>query len=219
MGSDPTTYNGGSLVAMCGKNCVAIASDLRFGIQAMTVGMDFPKIFPLDDDSGPKLCVGLSGLASDVQTLSTAIKAFTKSALIESQGSFPTSLLRPSTLASRISTMLYGQRFSPWFVEPIIAGIDESFDGNNSPFICSIDLLGSISIANDFVTSGTASSSLSGICESLWAPDMDQEQLFEAVSQALLSAMGRDALSGWGTVVHIITPEGRTIRHVECRMD
>ena len=28
------TYNGSALVAMVGKNCVAIASDRRFGIQA-----------------------------------------------------------------------------------------------------------------------------------------------------------------------------------------
>ena len=217
--SDPTTYNGGSVVAMCGKNCVAIASDLRFGTQAMTVGMDFPKIFPLDEDSGPKLCIGLSGLATDIQTLSTTIKAFTKAALIDAQGTFPTSLLRPITLASRISTMLYGQRFSPWFVEPIVAGIDDSIDGNNTPFICSMDLLGSIVFAKDFAVSGTASSSLAGVCESLWAPEMDSEQIFEAVSQALLSATGRDALSGWGAVVHLITPEGRTMRHIQCRMD
>lgn len=216
---DPTTYNGGSVVAMCGKNCVAIASDLRFGVQAMTIGMDFSKIFPLDEDGGPKLCVALSGLAADIQTLSVTIKSLAKSALIESQGSFPVSKLRPSILASRISSMLYGPRFSPWFVEPLIAGIDDTCDEKNSPFICSMDLLGSIVFAKDFVTSGTASSSLSGICESLWAPDMNSEQLFEAVSQALLSASNRDALTGWGVVVHLITPEGRTVRHIQSRMD
>jgi 20S proteasome subunit beta 3 len=30
-------YNGGSVVAMVGKNCVAIASDLRLGNQALNV--------------------------------------------------------------------------------------------------------------------------------------------------------------------------------------
>lgn len=59
------SYNGGSVVAMTGKNCVAIACDKRFGIQYSTVGMDFQKIFEM----GPNLYLGLAGLATDVQTV------------------------------------------------------------------------------------------------------------------------------------------------------
>ena len=58
-------YNGAAIIAMRGKDCVAIASDRRFGIQAQTVGMDFQKIF----DMGPHLYVGLPGLATDTQTV------------------------------------------------------------------------------------------------------------------------------------------------------
>jgi 20S proteasome subunit beta 3 len=36
--------NGGSVVAMVGKNCVAIASDLRLGNQALTVATNFEKV-------------------------------------------------------------------------------------------------------------------------------------------------------------------------------
>ena len=32
----------------------------------------------------------------------------------------------------------------------------------------------------------------------------DPEELFEVLSQCLLSAVDRDALSGWGAVVHIM---------------
>ncbi len=59
------SYNGAAVVAMKGKNCVAIAADRRFGIQAQTVAMDFQKIFEM----GPNLYVGLPGLATDVQTV------------------------------------------------------------------------------------------------------------------------------------------------------
>jgi len=34
-------YNGGTLIGMKGKDCVAIATDKRFGIQAQTVSLDF----------------------------------------------------------------------------------------------------------------------------------------------------------------------------------
>ena len=38
-------YNGGSVLAMRGKNCVAIATDLRLGNQALLVSENFDKVF------------------------------------------------------------------------------------------------------------------------------------------------------------------------------
>ena len=58
-------YNGAAIVAMIGKDCVAIAADRRLGIQAQTVSINFQKIFPMND----KLLVGLPGLATDVCTV------------------------------------------------------------------------------------------------------------------------------------------------------
>lgn len=58
-------YNGSAIMAMVGKECVAIACDKRFGVQALTMGTDYEKIFPIHD----QLFVGLPGLASDVDTL------------------------------------------------------------------------------------------------------------------------------------------------------
>ena len=58
-------YNGGSVVAMKGRNCVAIATDKRLGAQALTISTQFPKAFPVTDH----VYLGLVGLASDVQTL------------------------------------------------------------------------------------------------------------------------------------------------------
>ena len=50
---------------MIGKNCVAIASDKRFGVRMSTLSTEFSKIFPATD----KCFIGLPGLATDVQTL------------------------------------------------------------------------------------------------------------------------------------------------------
>lgn len=58
-------YNGAAIVAMIGKECVAIAADRRLGIQAQTVATNFQKIFQMNDT----LFVGLPGLATDVQTV------------------------------------------------------------------------------------------------------------------------------------------------------
>jgi 20S proteasome subunit beta 3 len=58
-------YNGGSVVAMKGKNCVAIASDMRLGMKFMTVSTEFSKIYNVSE----RCMLGLAGLATDAQTL------------------------------------------------------------------------------------------------------------------------------------------------------
>jgi 20S proteasome subunit beta 3 len=58
-------YNGGAIIGMKGRNCVAIAADRRFGVQALTLSTEFQKIFQATD----KIYFGLAGLATDVQTL------------------------------------------------------------------------------------------------------------------------------------------------------
>jgi 20S proteasome subunit beta 3 len=48
---------------------------------------------------------------------------------------------------------------------------------------------------------------------------MDPENLFEVLSQCLLASIDRDALSGWGAVVHIITADGVITRQLKTRQD
>lgn len=50
---------------MAGKECVAIGSDLRLGVQFQTLATDHKKVFRIHD----KLYVGLAGLSTDAQTL------------------------------------------------------------------------------------------------------------------------------------------------------
>lgn len=52
-------------VAMTGKECVAIACDLRFGVQNQTNATDMTKVFKIHD----QLYCGLAGLATDMMTL------------------------------------------------------------------------------------------------------------------------------------------------------
>ncbi|KAG0173094.1 proteasome core particle subunit beta 3 [Apophysomyces sp. BC1034] len=199
-------YNGGSVVAMVGKDCVAIAADKRLGQQFMTVATEFQKIFQASEKS----FIGLPGLATDVLTLSERFRFKVNMYKMREERD-----IEPKTLAHVVSSTLYERRFGPYFVEPVIAGLDK----DNKPFICSMDLIGCINFAKDFVVSGTAGPNLYGMCESLWEPDLEPEDLFETISQALLNAQDRDALSGWGAVVHIITPKEIITRSLKTRQD
>lgn len=92
-------------------------------------------------------------------------------------------------------------RFSPFFVEPMIVALDED---TLEPYMCDMDLIGCVNKSDNFVVGGTSSSQLYGLCEALWEPDMEEDQLFETISQALVSACNRDAISGWGAKVYIM---------------
>lgn len=92
-------------------------------------------------------------------------------------------------------------RFGPYFVEPVVAGLDIK---TLKPYICCMDLIGCISAPEDFAVGGTSTNQLFGMCEVLWQPDLEPEDLFETISQALVNAMDRDALAGWGAVVTVM---------------
>jgi len=204
-------YNGGCVVAMAGDGCVAIASDRRYGIrQLTTVSMNAQKIFPMND----KCMVGLSGLATDVLTVSSLLQMRHKLFQLREDRPMPM-----GHMTSMISCALYEKRFGPWFVNPVVAGLDE----NNQPVICSYDLIGAASVARlpeqGFACSGTSEDQLLGVCESFWRPGLKPDELFETLAQCLLAANDRDCLAGWGGVVHVITPEGITTKTLKGRMD
>lgn len=58
-------YNGGAIIAMAGKDCVVVGSDLRLGVQFQTLATDYKKVYRIHD----RLIVGLAGLATDAETL------------------------------------------------------------------------------------------------------------------------------------------------------
>ncbi len=91
-------------------------------------------------------------------------------------------------------------RFGPWFCEPVIAGLRE----DNTPYLSGMDLIGAPVFPDNFVVSGTCTANMHGLCEAMFKPDMETEELFEVISQCMLSAVDRDAISGWGVVVHIM---------------
>ena len=60
-------------------------------------------------------------------------------------------------------------RFGPYYVEPVIAGLEK---GTNKPFIAATDLIGCLTLPKDFAVAGTASDKMFGVAEGLWEPDL-----------------------------------------------
>lgn len=203
-------YNGSGMIAMTGKNCVAIASDTRLGIQQQTVATNVKKMFKMHD----KCYLGMCGLASDMLSLEQKFKFRLKMYELREERK-----IKPSAFANLVSSVLYAKRFGPWFIEPLVAGLEDKGEQKDVPYICAMDLIGAPVITNDFLVGGTCTEQLYGTCEAMYRADMEPDELFETISQCLLASVDRDCLAGWGAEVIIITPDGCHTRQLKSRQD
>ena len=112
--------------------------------------MDFSKCFEMS----PHLWLGLTGLATDVMTVQQKME-FRKSMYELSESRTMT----PKTFAAVLSNMLYERRFGPFFINPVIAGLDPA---TKAPYITSMDLIGNMTEPEDFAVAGTCEDQLFG---------------------------------------------------------
>lgn len=177
----------------------------------------------------PHLMVAFVGFEGDVQSLSQDLQTQVRSKLNRALG-FSTSIeetirrgyISPKALASITSHMLYQNR-GRYYVEPLVVGLSSppssSTPVDPKPYLCAMDMIGAKSTSQSFVCSGAASKSLYGTAEALWEPDMDQDRLLKACGEAFQSALERDCLSGYGSIVYLITKDGITEYDLATRND
>lgn len=229
--------NGGSLLAMAGTDCVALAVDKRFASGPALVNISPRNVLA----PAPTVLVGFTGLEGDVQSLQHELTALVASQRNRGLGFMTTVYeqsrpkLSPKVMASLTSHVLYGRKQSPYYVEPLVIGLqpelrkwatgstiekdvgdDQNAQPSDSslphiiyrPFLCSMDCIGATSQSSNFVCAGAASKSLFGTAEAMWEPNMDSGRLIEVCGRAFLGALERDCLSGYGAIVYLITKDG-----------
>ncbi|CCW62451.1 unnamed protein product [Phytomonas sp. EM1] len=200
-------YNGGSVLAMAGKECFVILSDNRLGERFKTISMEAPKLHVVND----AVVYGLTGLQTDQLTFSNKLSFRTKLYKLREERD-----ISGKAFASLVASLLYEARFGPWFVEPVVASLNKK---TGEVYLCAMDLLGAPCEPEDYVCAGTCANSLHGMCEALWRPGLGAEELFEIAAQAMLSACDRDSLSGYGAVAMIVTKDNVVTRLIKGRKD
>ena len=118
-----------------------------------------------------------------------------------------------------LTAFVFSDRFGPYFVSPIVAGLDKVGDNEWEPVVCTYDSIGCPDKGGHFQVAGTGSELLYGVAETFFKPDMNPEELYETVSNCLLSALDRDSLSGWGAYIYILTPDDMIVRALKTRQD
>ena len=69
-------------------------------------------------------------------------------------------------------------RFGPYFVSPVVAGLDKISDTEYKPVICTYDSIGYRSNNGEFEVAGTGAELLYGVCETFYRPNLEPEELF-----------------------------------------
>ena len=127
--------------------------------------------------------------------------------------------MKKGKYSSKCNILFDYDRFGPYMVAPVIAGLDKISETEYKPVITTYDSIGYNEHSGTFECAGTGAELLQGCCESFWKPDMNKDELFEVISNCLLSALDRDSLSGWGAYVYILTPDELIVRALKTRQD
>ncbi|XP_022226593.1 proteasome subunit beta type-3-like [Drosophila obscura] len=201
---------GGCVLAMQGIGCVAIATDHHLGdasAPGQRIAGDFKKVFQV----GPRMFVGLTGFVADVNTVWDRIHY--RQNLYEIKENRDMS---PEAFTTMLSNLLYEYRFGPYHVQAVVAAVNPY---SLNPYICSIDLIGAPTKRDSFVFCGNCDKQMHGMCETLWTPNLEPEELFETMSQTLTHSFDRNITTGWGATVYVIEMDKIMERVIDVRKD
>jgi len=99
-----------------------------------------------------------------------------------------------------LSNVLNANRYYPYYVQLLVGGIDDS-----GPSVYSVDAMGGATREEDIVATGSGSPGAYGVLEDRYHRDMNEEEAMELAIRSIRAAMRRDAGSGEGIHVVVIT--------------
>ena len=189
---------GTTTLAMVCKDGLVLAADKRATAGYMIANKRTEKIQQISD----KMVITMAGTVSDAQLLTKLIKAELQLKKIRSG--------RENTVkeaANLLANMVYGniRRMSmiPGISHFIVGGNDET--GN---YIYDIYPDGSLSLIEDYISSGSGSVMAFGVLETLYNKNLSTVDGVDLAIKALNAAMQRDIASGNGAMIVTVTKDG-----------
>lgn len=184
---------GATTVGVVCKNGVVLASEKRVAYGFAVLSKAGRKVFSITDHIG----VAFAGLVSDMLAIVRALAAEARLYALDHGKKMPI-----NSASKLLANILYSSRYYPLIAETLIGGVDE-----NGPKLYVLDAVGSL-IEDKYAALGTGAQVAIGIVESAYREDMDVEAGRELVAKAIKSAIERDAVSGDGIDVLVITGQG-----------
>jgi len=192
MKNDQIKKTGTTTIGLVCKDGVVLASDRRATMGYYIANKKTQKIHMISDRIGMTIAGGVGDAQTLVRWMQSEIK------LYELKHSRKMSVESASTLLANI---LSNYKYYPFYVQLLVGGVDEK------PHVYSVDMLGGVT-EEDITATGSGSPIAMGVLEEMFIKDGSVKDNAPIAAKAVGAAMKRDAGSGEGVDVLIITPHG-----------
>jgi len=192
---------GATAVGVRGRDFVVLGAERRVSYGGYVASKAGKKVYKVTDYLG----MALAGLFADIQAITKMLKAN-----IDYYNLVVGRRISIRAAAKLLATILYSNKYFPFFSEVLIGGID--LEGE--PRLYVMDPLGSL-IEDDFAALGSGAPIAIGVLETRYSKDMGVEDAKKMVIDSIRAAIERDALSGDGIDVLVIVREDNRVKAEE----
>ncbi len=185
---------GATAVGIAFSDGVVLAAEKRFAYGNFIVSRSGKKVFRITDGVG----AAFAGMIGDMQVLVKYVQSIVKLKELEELRA-----ATPRSIAKLMGVIMYEQRLTPLLTQVIVGGVGDG----EPPEIYVLDPLGSV-IPDKYAAVGTGAETAISVVESGYREGAKAEEAVDLAVRAIRSAILRDAASGDGVDVLIITRSG-----------
>jgi len=182
---------GTTTIGIVFKDGVVLATEKRATMGFMIASKRAKKVYQIADRIG----MTTAGGVGDAQQLARIMTVECR--LFQIRRAKPITVGAASTL---LSNYLNQNRYFPYYVQLLVGGIDRT-----GPSVYSVDAMGGATREDDIVATGSGSPMAYGVLEDRYRSGMEENEAVQLAVRALRAAMRRDAGSGEGVHVVVIT--------------
>jgi proteasome beta subunit len=189
--SYPEPLKGTTTVGLVFSDGVVLATEKRATMGYFIASKRAKKVYQIADRIG----MTTAGGVGDAQQLARIMTV--ECSLYQIRRGRPIAVGAASTL---LSNLLNANRYYPYYVQLLVGGVDDT-----GASVYSVDAMGGATREEDIVATGSGSPGAYGVLEDRFRNDMNEEEAMELAIRSIRAAMKRDAGSGEGIHVVVIT--------------
>jgi proteasome beta subunit len=186
-------FPGATAVGISFNNGVLLASERRVSFGNFVVNKNTKKTFVLTENVG----AACAGMIADMNVLARQVSALSKIRKFETRRDLPT-----NSVAKLMSVIMFERRYFPLLTQVVVGGFDVK------PQIYTLDPLGSL-LPDEYAAVGSGAEMALGVLDAQFDSKMNEEEARNLAIKSIRSSIQRDASSGDGIDILIITNKGK----------
>jgi proteasome beta subunit len=183
---------GATAVGLIFDDGVVLAAEKRFTYGNFIMSKTGKKVFMLNSNTG----AAFAGMIGDMQVLARNMQSLIRMREMEIRRK-----MTPNSVAKLMSVVMYNRKMAPFLNQVILAGVD------GTPSIYILDALGSV-IPDKYAVIGSGTEIAIGVVESEFTDGMNEEKAKQLAIKSIKAASQRDAASGDGIDLMVISKGG-----------